>query len=245
MNKALVEVIQRKYVKGQHKAVKPRDAASILLFDQRGGKPTVLMGRRNPAAKFMPGVFVFPGGRLETTDADVPHSGVLSERDIERLGMLVTRPSTRRSRGLALAAIRETFEETGLRLGVASPLAAKGHPDKNWAEFLAGGMVPSLDGVRFMARAITPPGRNRRFDTRFFMRDVSDVPDLTTIRPTPESELVELVWVPLDDVEKIETVEITQIILGEIRKLADAGFADTMSRALYRMRHKRFERVSL
>ena len=77
------------------------------------------------------------------------------------------------------------------------------------------------------------------------MRDVSDVPDLTTIRPTPESELVELVWVPLDDVEKIETVEITQIILGEIRKLADAGFADTMSRALYRMRHKRFERVSL
>jgi 8-oxo-dGTP pyrophosphatase MutT (NUDIX family) len=245
MSQPLVETIQRNYAKGPHKATRPVDASSIMLVDRRGKLPKVLMGRRNPAAKFMPGYFVFPGGRFEAADAAVPHVGALGESDIARLAEHVTRPSRRRSIGLALAAIRETFEETGVRLGAADPRAATAEVGGDWKDFLDGGMLPSLHGVRFMARAITPPGRPRRFDTRFFSADVTERTDLTTLRPTPDSELVELVWVSFEDAMKLDSAEITQIILGEVRKLAEAGFPEEMRRPMYRMRHGRFERLAL
>lgn len=245
MSQPLVEVIQRNYAKGSHKAMRPVDASSIMLVDRSGKHARVLMGKRNPAAKFMPGYFVFPGGRVETGDAGVPHVGALAQSDIDRLATHTTRPTHRRLTGLALAAIRETFEETGLRLGVADARAASALVPEDWREFIETGMLPSLEGMQFMARAITPPGRSRRFDTRFFTADVTGRADMNTIRPTPESELVELVWVTFEDALKLESAEITQIILGEVRKLADAGFPQDMRRPFYRMRHKRFERIAL
>lgn len=245
MTEHLIEVLQRTYTKGPFKAIRPVDAASILLIDRRDGVAKVLMGKRNEAAKFMPGVFVFPGGRVEAEDAGVPHAGELQPADVQRMTKLVQRPTERRLKGLALAAIRETFEETGLRLGAraAEPVSVTAkHP---WHDFFATGDIPTLDGLRFLGRAITPPGRNRRFDTRFFVRDVSDVPNHDMIRPTPESELVELVWVPLTDTEKLSLVEITQMILGSLKTLEAAGFDEAAPRPLYRMRHGRFERVHI
>ena len=245
MSQPLVEIIQRKYVKGTHPAMRPRDASSIMLLDRRGRVPRVLMGRRNPAAKFMPGFFVLPGGRLDAGDGDVVHHGALQPEDLRRMEMYVQRPTPRRMKALALAAVRETFEETGLKLGVESEKARTAAAPKGWEDFLATGWIPTLDGVRFVARAITPPGRNRRFDTRFFLRDVTDFEVQETLRPTAESELVELAWVPLAEAHKLESAEITQIILGEIRQLVDAGLADSIARPMYRMRHRRFERVAL
>lgn len=245
MTDALIEIIERKYIKGQHKTVRPVDASSLVLMDGRGATPKVLMGKRNPAAKFMPGFFVFPGGRVEKSDADVLHAGHLRDVDVARLNQFVTRPSARRIRALALAAIRETFEETGLRLGVASERAKDANVSGDWAEFLSNGQIPTLEGLIYAARAITPPGRPRRFDTRFFVRDVSDLPALTTIRPTPDSELVELVWVDVETACTLESAEITQIILGEIRALAEKRFDETLKRPFFRARHKRFERIGL
>lgn len=245
MTETLIETINRKYVKGSHPTTKPKDASSIVLIDRRGKVPAILMGKRNPAAKFMPGVFVFPGGRVETADADVPHAGSLDAGDLIRMKKYVTRPTDRRMRGLALAAIRETFEETGLHLGVKArePVSVPdGHP---WHEFLATGDVPTLDGLHFFARAITPPGRPRRFDTRFFVRDITDVPNHTMIRPTPESELVELIWVPITEADGLETVEITRIILGELAKQVQTNFDKSQHRPFYRARYKRFERVQI
>lgn len=245
MSKPLIEIINRKYMKPPPglKPMKPVDAASIVLMDRRGPEVKILMGRRNPAARFMPGFFVFPGGRIEKTDADAHHSGSLDARDIARLSQFCTRPTARRLRGLALAAVRETFEETGLRIAVKTSTAVEVDPASPWKDFYEGGFLPSIDGMRFFARAITPPGRPRRFDTRFFVRDTADIGDLSTLKPTPDSELVELRWVTLDEAKTLESAEITQMILADLHAQAEAGFEETLPRPLYRARYKRFERV--
>ena len=75
--------------------------------------------------------------------------------------------SEARARALALAAVRETFEEAGLLIG--TPLGAGAAPKApTWQDFFATGFRPALGRLTFFARAITPPGRPRRFDTRFF-----------------------------------------------------------------------------
>ena len=245
MSQPLIETINRKYMKGAHKAMRPVDASSIVLMDRSGPEPRLLMGKRNPAAKFMPGFFVFPGGRTEKHDGDVPHAGSLSADDMRRLGQFVTRPSARRLRGLALGAIRETFEETGLQISVPATGPIAPQADASWAAFLANGQLPNLDGVMFIARAITPPGRPRRFDTRFFALDISGIADVSTVKPTPDSELVELRWVTLDEALNVESAEITQIILGELRRLIAVDFAPDAPRPFFRARHKKFQRIGL
>lgn len=247
MTDSLIRTIERTYIKPAKGAtrLKPVDASSIVLIDRRHGAPRILMGRRNPAAKFMPGFFVFPGGRREKADARAPHAGSLDARDIVRLRKFTARPTLTRLNGLALGALRETFEETGLRIGVPAISPATLPEGSPWAEFCAGGMVPTLDGLRFFARAITPPGRPRRFDTRFFLREVGGIVDLTTLRPTPDSELVELRWVTLDEAAELESAEITQIILGELKALLDGNMDEALSRPLFRAHYKTFQRLSL
>lgn len=248
MTKALIETIERKYIKGTHKAMRPRDAATVILIDRRGKEPRVLMGRRNDAAKFMPGVFVFPGGRVEVEDGLVPHAGALSARDIEALHKRSGRISERRIRAFALAAIRETFEETGLRIGVpgGAALEKPGAWRKGtWAEFTETGLMPSLDGLHFLSRAITPPGRNRRFDTRFFVRDVSALASQLVDRTTPDSELVELKWVPFAETSGLKTVEITKVMLEELHTQAAQDFAPALPRPMYRALHGKFQRIQL
>ena len=70
------------------------------------------------------------------------------------------------ARALALAAIRETFEETGLAIGVPDHGAPGKPPPGAWSRFAATGVTPALDAIDFLAGAITPPGRPRRFDAR-------------------------------------------------------------------------------
>lgn len=72
-----------------------------------------------------------------------------------------------RARALALAAIRETFEEAGLLVGRRVAFVPRTRA-RGWAAFLAHGVVPALDALEYVARVITPPGNPRRFDTRFF-----------------------------------------------------------------------------
>ncbi len=243
-----IEAINRKYIKGQHKTVRPSDASTVILIDCRSGQPRMLMGKRNSGVKFMPGVFVFPGGRVETADGLVPHIGSLNESDTLRLARYASGISARRIRALALAAIRETFEETGLRIGAkpVGPVPAKGSWRKGtWDEFVSGGLVPSVEGLHFMARAITPPGRSRRFDTRFFVLDISAYADDMIDRTTPDSELVELRWVTLEEAMTLETVEITRIMLEEFGQQAMAGFPKETAKPLLRARYNRFERVQL
>src|SRR5262249_9590097 len=97
--------------------VEIHDAATMLVIDRTGSTPKVLLGRRHHGHKFMPGKYVFPGGRVERADRRATAATPLDSRVEARLMQEMRRPSAKKSRGFALAAIREVFEETGLALG--------------------------------------------------------------------------------------------------------------------------------
>ena len=117
------------------------------------------------------------------------------------------RPSPHFARALALAAIRETFEETGLAIGVPDYGAPENPPPGAWTRFAATGVTPALDVIDFLARAITPPGRPRRFDARFLIADATCVARRVEGAIHPEAELVELVWTPLNEALNLDLPE--------------------------------------
>ncbi|BBF92859.1 NUDIX hydrolase [Blastochloris tepida] len=223
---------------------RPRDAATLILLDRSGTTAKVLLGRRHAGHSFMPGVFVFPGGSVDAGDRRMAVHGTLDPDCIRRLAEQVVRPSAARTRALALAAIRETFEETGLFIAAPAdgPVRA---PTPAWAAFAERALVPTLAPLRFVARAITPPGRSKRFDTRFFVAEASAVVDRIDGVIGPDAELVELAWVPLDQTADLAMAAITRIVLEEIADQAAAGFSAATPVPLYRFRNKVFTRTTL
>ena len=100
-----------------HPNVTPKDAATLILLDRSGKVPKVLLGKRHHGHVFLPGKFVFPGGRVDPLDRLMSIGAPLDPRAEDRLMRQVKRPSPAKARALVLTAIRETFEETGLLLG--------------------------------------------------------------------------------------------------------------------------------
>ncbi|TVR09845.1 MAG: NUDIX domain-containing protein [Salinarimonadaceae bacterium] len=203
---------------------RPRDAATLIVIDRTGKSPQVLMGKRHHSLKFMPGKFVFPGGRIDASDRRMVAAGMLCDRTDAALAARVVRPSSSRNRTLALAAIRETYEETGLMLGSRDYGAPQITIDGPWGEFVAAGVFPELDALQFVARAITPPRRSKRFDTRFFAVDHETIAHETPGLVGPDSELVELVWVDLAQARDLDLPSITQLVLNELEARLAAGF---------------------
>ena len=193
--------------------MRPRDAATLILVRKRGKVPEVLLGCRDAKHAFMPNRYVFPGGRVDPEDARVPVATALDRHVEARLRRAAT---AQRARALAVAAVRETFEETGLLL--AKRLKG-GAPEKDygehWKGFLDEGLAPALDCLDFIARAVTPPGRPRRFNARFFMARADDASG--DIRHS--SELGDIRWVRLDEARELPLPTITGLILGEIGRL--------------------------
>src|SRR5260221_830644 len=105
--------------------VRPKDAATLILVDRDGRVPKVLLGKRNEGTKFMPGKFVLPGGRVDPADRNMPAARPLDPSTEAHLMKRLQRPSAAKARAFALAAIRETFEETGLLLGVRGRATTK------------------------------------------------------------------------------------------------------------------------
>jgi 8-oxo-dGTP pyrophosphatase MutT (NUDIX family) len=225
--------------------VRPRDAATLILLDHSGGAPRVLLGRRHAGHKFMPGKFVFPGGRIEPCDRKMSVAGPLDAIVEEKLNARTQRPSPAFARALALAAIRETFEETGLALGVTEHGAPQSAPAGAWARFAAAGVFPALDRLDFLARAITPPRRPKRFDTRFFVADAALIAHRTPEIVHSEAELVELIWTPLDEAVKLDMPIITRVVLAELAAAARTGMSRFRARPFYHERHKRWLREEL
>ena len=161
----------------------------------------MLLGKRHAGLKFMAGKFVFPGGRMEPGDRKMPVASDLDPHAGARLMRSVQRPSLGKARALALAAIRETYEETGLLLGKrvdeVPPV-----PDGPWKAFADAKVLPDLAELHFIVRAITPPRRPRRFDARFFAVDASAIAHRVDGKVGPDSELVELVWLPIAEANK-------------------------------------------
>ena len=215
--------------------VRIRDAATMLVIDRSGPVPKVLLGRRHHGHKFMPGKFVFPGGRVELEDRRMSAATALDKRVEARLMCEVRYPSPQKSRGYPLAAIREVFEETGLLLGRREePMRV---PNEAWADFAKNGIHPDLAAVHFIARAITPPGRPRRFDTRFFAVDADAIAERIDGVVTADTELVELVWLPIEDTMKLDMPGITMAVLEELKIRTAGGFTHDQPVPFYRMQH--------
>jgi 8-oxo-dGTP pyrophosphatase MutT (NUDIX family) len=232
--------------------VKIRDAATMLVIDRTGRTPKVLLGRRHHGHKFMPGKYVFPGGRVEPADRRMSAATALDKRVEARLMKQVRYPSPEKSRGFPLAAIREVFEETGLILGTKMDPALSGLPDAQakkksppqmpsheWAKFAGWRVAPDLASVHFIARAITPPGRPRRFDTRFFAVDAEAIAARIDGVVGPDTELVELVWLPIEESLKLDMPGITMAVLEELKIRTADGFTHDLPVPFYRMQRGR------
>jgi 8-oxo-dGTP pyrophosphatase MutT (NUDIX family) len=188
-------------VRDTARAVRPKDAATLILV-RRDGAPKLLMGRRHGGHAFMPSKWVFPGGAVDRFDARAPAASELRAHVARRLGA--------RARGLAMAAVRETFEEAGLLLAKAGEA---NRAPSGWATFLQHGL-PDLAALDYVARAITPPYRPRRFDARFFQADASALLNLERLPGT--GELEEIAWVPLDEVQALDLPSITRFVVSEV-----------------------------
>ncbi len=230
----------RDFAKVPGRSLRPRDAATLILIDRSGGEIRVLLGRRSARHAFMPGRFVFPGGRTDPSDSRVAVAAGLAPEEEARLAQAGARSSAARARAIALSAVRETYEEAGLLIGRPGLFSTS---KVHWQGFAEHGVQPSLEGLRFVARAITPPGRVRRFDTRFLAAWRDDVA-VALPEGGPTNELEELVWLPLTDAMALDIPLITRTVLGDLesRLAADPELRPGGPVPFYRMRGNRFLR---
>ena len=222
----------------------PRDAATLMLIDRSGAKPKVLLGRRHSGHKFMPSKFVFPGGRIEPVDRLMTAVSELHPDAQKKLLERVAQPSKDFARAFALAAVRETAEETGLLLG-AKRDQAPAVPGEIWSEFAKAKVHPDLGQIYFVARAITPPRRPRRFDTRFLTADASAIAHTIEGVVGPDSELVELTWVSIEEATHLDMPTITGVVLEELLVRVQAGMGHDMPVPFYFMIDQQFFRELL
>jgi len=188
-------------------ALRPKDAATLVLVRRDRDGLRVLMGRRHGAMAFMANKYVFPGGRADPGDYRVAAGGRV------RAEILKKEP---KARGLALAAVRETFEETGVLVGERATAVPRTR-NAAWRRFFAHGVVPRLDALSLIARAITPPNRTRRFDARFFMADAAHI--AKTLDAANE-ELLTPCWVTLAEARALDLPGITRRVLDEVEARA-------------------------
>jgi 8-oxo-dGTP pyrophosphatase MutT (NUDIX family) len=219
----------------------PRDAATLMLIDRTGPEPTVLLGRRHASHKFMPGKFVFPGGRIEAADQAMGAASELAAAAAAKVALRPRDGEAPPARAFPLCAVRETFEETGLMLGVKGKPPAIA-PNSEWEPFASAGVLPDLANIHFIARAITPPRRPKRFDTRFFTADAQMVAHKVDGVVGPDSELVELVWIPIKDAKTLDLPTITATILEELEARVKAGMGHDLPVPFYFMDNQQFFR---
>jgi len=230
---------------GSHPYRRPLDAATLLIVDRSGPEPRLLMGRRHERHVFMPGKFVFPGGRVDPSDARVPIAEPLDAAVAERLTLGLRRGSGARARGLAVAALREAYEEAGVIVGRPSPAAAR--LGAGWNGYRERELAPDLSGLRYVARAVTPTGRPRRFDARFFMLDAASVTAILPEGVGPSGELAALAWPTLGEAFALDLPLITRTILDDLREAlcAPAAPAPGAPVPFYVTRARRFVRELL
>ena len=194
-----------------------RSASTLIILRNFTSTPQVLMGQRGSTAAFMPNKFVFPGGAVDQADSTIRLAQPLTDRCQTNLQQDSTGPTPET---LAVAAIRELWEETGLMLGAHE--AWQDAPD-DWAEFARAGYRPSAENMYFFFRAITPPGAPRRFDARFFLVNADQLSGDLDDFSNASDELSHLQWVSLDEVRSLNLPFITSVVLGELAGITKIG----------------------
>ena len=199
-------------------AVRPSDAATLIIYRRAAAADIeVLMGERHAAHRFMPSRYVFPGGRIDPRDSRVRTATPLGAAASAQLGRKL---SLARARAMAVAAVRETFEETGLIIGAPDPAPLR-KPPAGWEAFFETGFAPALGDLEYVARALTPPIRPVRFNARFFIVESHHVSG--EVRGS--GELLDLNWFPLHQAAELELAGITKRILRHIQQRFQNGWA--------------------
>jgi len=196
--------------------IKPRDAASLLLYREQDKVIEVLMGRRPSKSRFMPDVYVFPGGAVDPVDARAKPASELNPSFAQHMAV---GQSQARARTIAMAAVRETFEETGVSITKAgNPGAVK---DDTWQVLAKQGLSADLSVIQYFGRATTPADQPMRFHARFFVCDSATVVGLDTNQLTQTEELLDLRWVPITNPEDLPLRSVTKFLLKEFALTLD------------------------
>ena len=148
----------------------------------------------------MPDKWVFPGGRIDRSDYVAPYFTDLAPdvaTNLAATARLKRQDGEKLARALARTAIRETFEETGLVIGRLNN----------------GRLIADLAGLDYIARAITPPARHKRFDARFLLADAEH---LAALDPTDSRELGEVAWFTLKDCRTLDLPTVTRAVLDVV-----------------------------
>lgn len=189
-----------------------RDAATVIVLRDAATRPRVLLGQRGKDAAFLPSKFVFPGGAVDTVDANIP----LAAPPRAQCAAALTTDSAQQAEVLIAAATRELWEETGLLIGTPDARARSLSAPQGWRGYIGTGHLPDGAGTQFVFRAITPPGRPRRFDARFFLVEADALRNDPDDFSRAEDELGHLQWVALDAVRGYDMPFITEVVLAEI-----------------------------
>ena len=192
-----------------------RDAATIILVRRDKDQPAVLMGMRGADAAFMPSKYVFPGGAVDPSDRAEKLSGLPDEETLTRLAMDSRPESDVTGPQILAAALRELAEETGLLIGRRGASGMVGYE--------GAGLVPDASALHYVFRAITPPGRPRRFDARFFLVDAARVSGGLDDFSGACDELSHLHWVPMGEARALHLPFITEVELAECAAMVAAA----------------------
>lgn len=172
--------------------VQPKDAASLVLVRQTDAGLAVLLGRRAAKHRFMPQMYAFPGGRVDRDDMlGTPHKS------------LPPHMNRHVTQAVAMAAVRETWEETGIALGPVE----------------AGRLRPDLSGLRYLCRAITPPESPIRYHARFFLQDLTGRDPAQETPLAGSGELLDLAFRPIEAALRLPLVDITEFVLRLVAQL--------------------------
>ncbi|MEE2525129.1 NUDIX domain-containing protein [Hyphobacterium sp. HN65] len=209
------------------RALRPKLAGTLILTRRTRRGREILMGKRSSKHAFMPEQYVFPGGRVDRADHYAPLAGMMTGDDAKCMTRIL---GERRAWAAAAAAIRETAEEAGYLVGQPGKLEAR---HANWRPFRRGEVRPDASSLQLIARAITPPGRVRRFDAWFFHAD-ADEAIAGEVRLKSE-ELLDIRWVTAKEAEGLPLPHITRFVLGELeRRLSDPDIRPRHFRELAR-----------
>ncbi|HTV89261.1 MAG TPA: hypothetical protein VME41_09620 [Stellaceae bacterium] len=179
--------------------VRPRDAASLILLRGAGSDLELLAGRRPGHVKFMPGVWVFPGGAIDPED-----------RRPWRVESGVGSLPPRLARSVR-AALRETWEEARVLVGRrAAAECAPAAVSPIEAAYAERGVIAAFDRLAYVGRAITPTLAFRRFNTRFFLADG----DAVHGDPVSTDELEDVGWHPIGRRPLAPFADVTQFMLA-------------------------------
>lgn len=227
------------------KVVAPKPAATVVMMRDGEDGLQVLLLKRHRASGFVPGAYVFPGGRIDEADGDA---------------RLVTNCAVPERAGVPAhywyGAVREVFEETGVLLardaeGVWAPDASSSEEIEAWREKLMNDatslieivekekLTLVLDEVVYFSHWITPEAEPRRYDTRFF---AAALPDGRQIR-ADEREMIDALWIaPSEALERFSANRLP-MVFPTVRTLQDLAPYGSVDEALEALRNRKVEPV--